>query len=127
MLTGCGGALVTGNTKASSPPSLRRNKGLNKLKMKLKPKVFVEAAESVDSGLNWFACNALERVLNHTGYERYQTFFRDHFLTHAYDPETGIEENGGLVFGPILCTKNREHRILALLLCAAILEAEGKK
>jgi hypothetical protein len=87
----------------------------------LNPAIFLEAAQHVEGRTNNFACNAIKRASN-AEFEtkcKEMEFFRKHFLIGT-DRE-GRDSAGNYVFGAVKNPDCREHRVLALLLCYAML------
>jgi hypothetical protein len=81
----------------------------------MNPNVFLKAAKLVDNVSSNFACNAIRRVLDdvETLAHPETEFFGVQFLDGKPDPH-------GEHFGSGQLPENREHRVMALLLCWAM-------
>lgn len=94
------------------------------MKQKIDPKIFRDAAILILENHSNYCCFAISRVLNlpslYTG-SRYHKYFVKYFKS-----KKEIKGSPAGWFG-IPSKKNRQTRVLALLLCADILEQENKK
>jgi hypothetical protein len=84
--------------------------------------LFLKAAERVEDGLNSFACHAIRDAVPF-GFldslnQQAQDFFAEHFKPKHYT-------RGQSWFGPGWMQENRDRRVVALTLAAAIAEKQG--
>lgn len=95
---------------------------MKRKKQKLNPEIFRRAAAFLETGESHYACGGINHAVgfNYRSINMYINYFAKWFQPHN-------KRLGETWFGPYYGKKARRDRIIALLLCADILQRQNNK